>query len=190
MENNAVKLLQERRSIRSIDPERQITEEELQELVKVALNSPSAHNRQLFHFSVVQDAALLDHMADLIRQQMLQGSEEQRKKASAPGYSPLHHAPTVIFVSGQLTASSYIHTDCGIAAGLITAAATEMGLATCITGSSLFMFNSDEGAELKKTLQIPENYQTICTIAVGYRKGDMPQPPAKKSADELITYVR
>lgn len=190
MENNAVKLLQERRSIRTLDPDRQIPEEALQELLKVALNTPSAHNRQLYHFSVVQNAALLDHMADLIRQQMLLGNETQRQKASAPGYSPLHHAPTVIFVSGELTASSYIQTDCGIGVGLIVAAAEEMGLATCVTGSSLFMFNSDEGADLKKTLQIPENYKSICAIAIGYRKGDKPAPPAKKSPEELLAFVR
>lgn len=190
MSNNAVDMLKERRSIRSFDPDRQIPEEILQELIQVALNTPSAHNRQKYHFTVVQDAALLEHMADLIRQQMLQGDEAQQKKASAPGYSPLHHAPTVIFVTGELSASFHTQTDCGIGVGLLAAAAEHLGLASCITGSSLFMFKSDEGAQLRETLQIPEGYQTVCTIALGYRKGDKPAVPAKKSADELITYVR
>ena len=190
MSNHAVELLQERRSIRTIDPDRQIPEDVLQELVKVALNTPSAHNRQKYYFTVVQNAELLEHMAELIRQQMLLGDEAQRQKASAPGYSPLHHAPTVIFISGELSASSYVQTDCGIGAGLIVAAAEQMGLASCVTGSSLFMFQSDEGAELKKTLHIPENYQTVCTVALGYLKGDKPAPPAKKSAEELLSYVR
>lgn len=190
MSDNAVKLLQERRSIRSFDSDRQIPEDVLQELIQVALNTPSAHNRQKYHFTVVQDAALLEHMADLIRQQMLMGDEAQRKKASAPGYSPLHHAPTVIFVTGELSASFHTQTDCGIGVGLLVAAAEHLGLSSCITGSSLFMFKSDEGAQLKETLQIPENYQTVCTIALGYMKGEKPAAPAKKGADELITYVR
>lgn len=190
MSNAAVKLLQERRSIRSFDPDRQIPEEALQELLKVAVNTPSAHNRQKFHFTVVQDAALLEHMADLIRQQMLQGDEAQQKKASTPGYSPLHHAPTVIFITGELSASFHTQTDCGIGVGLLAAAAEQMGISSCITGSSLFMFKSDEGANLKETLQIPENYQTVCTIALGYMKGEKPERPAKKSAEELISYVR
>lgn len=190
MSNHAVDLLQERRSVRSLDPDRQISEEDLQALVKVAMNAPTAHNLQRFHFTVVQNAALLEHMAELIRQHMMQGDEAQRAKASKPGYSPLHHAPTVIFITGELSASFHVQTDCGIAAGLIVAAAEELGLSTCVTGSSLFMFQSDEGAELKKTLQIPENHKTVCTVAVGYLKGEKPQPPAKKSADELVTYVR
>jgi len=52
MSNEAVKLLQERRSIRSFDPNRQISEEDLQALIKVAVNTPSAHNRQKYHFTV------------------------------------------------------------------------------------------------------------------------------------------
>lgn len=190
MSNEAVKKLQERRSIRTIDPDRQVDEATLQEVLKVALNSPTAHNLQRYHFTVVQDAALLSHMADLIREQMLQGNESQREKASKPGYNALHHAPTLIFVSGELSASSYVQTDCGVAAGMITAAAEELGLAACITGSSLFMFKSEDGADLKKTLGIPDNYNTVCTVALGYLKGDKPQPPVKKSAEELITYVR
>jgi len=129
-------------------------------------------------------------MAELIRQQMLQGDEAQRKKASAPGYSPLHHAPTVIFVTGELSASFHTQSDCGIGVGLIVAAAEQMGISSCITGSSLFMFKSDEGETLRKTLQIPENYQTVCTIALGYATGEKPEPPVRKSAEELVTYVR
>ncbi len=190
MENQAVQALLERRSIRNIDPDRQISEEELQTLLKIASTSPSARNNQKYHFTVVQDAKLLDHMADLIRQQMLLGTEDQKKKASAPGYSPLHHAPTVIFITGDLKSSFHVQTDCGIAAGLIVATAEEMGLASCITASSLFMFKSEEGQALQEKLQIPEGYQTVCTIALGYRKGDKPAEPEHKDPAELLTILR
>lgn len=190
MENQAVQALLERRSIRTIDPERQISEEDLQALLRIAVTSPSARNNQKYHYTVVQDPQLLEHMADLIRQQMLLGTEEQKKKASAPGYSPLHHAPTVLFISGDLKSSFHVQTDCGIAAGLVVAAATELGLASCITASSLFMFKSDEGTALKEQLQIPEGYQTVCTIALGYLKGDKPAEPAHKDPAELLSFVR
>ncbi len=191
MSMDAVIRMQERRSVRTIDPDRQIPEDVLNELMKVAINSPTALNLQRFHFTVLQDAGLLEHMAGLIRDNMLvNGNEMQKKKASTPGYSPLHHAPTLIFISGETGASSYVQTDCGIAAGMITAAAEELGLAACITGSSLFMFETEEGEALKKTLGIADNYNTVITVAVGYLKGEKPQPPVKKTAEELITYVR
>ena len=179
--------LKERRSVRSYQP-RQIAEEDLQAILQVVTDGPTAHNKQLYHFTVVQDKALLDRMAENIRQMMLQGNEAQRKKASAPGYSPLHHAPTVIFVSGDLKSSFHVHTDCGIAAGLIAAAATELGVASCITASSLFMFQSPEGEQLRKTLEISEGYQCVCTVALGYYEGEYPPCPEKKT--DLVTYIR
>lgn len=190
MNNPAVQALKERRSIRTFDPDRQVPEELLQELLQVAMNSPTAHNNQKYHFTVVQDPALLEHMAELIRQIMLNGTEAQRTKASKPGYSPLHHAPTVIFITGELDSGFNIQTDCGIAAGMISAAAEHLGLAACVTGSSVFMFKTDAGAALKEKLQIPDNYKTVCTVALGYLQGEKPMPPVKKSADVLISYVR
>ncbi len=189
MNNSAVQALKERRSIRTYDPNRQVPEEVLQEILQVAMNSPTAHNKQKYHFTVVQEPALLEHMADLIRQVMLNGTEEQRAKASKPGYSPLHHAPTVIVITGELDGFN-VQTDCGIAAGMISAAAEHLGLGACVVGSSVFMFKTEEGVELKKTLQIPETYRAVCTVTLGYMEGDKPNPPAKKSAEELISYVR
>lgn len=189
MSNCAVQALKDRRSIRAYDPNRQVPEELLQEILQVAMNSPTAHNKQKYHFTVVQEPALLEHMADLIRQVMLNGTEEQRAKASKPGYSPLHHAPTVIVITGQLDGFN-VQTDCGIAAGMISAAAEHLGLGACVVGSSVFMFKTEESAELKKTLQIPESHSAVCTVTLGYLAGDKPAPPAKKSAEELISFVR
>lgn len=190
MSNCAVQALKDRRSIRAYDPNRQVPEELLQEILQVAINSPTAHNKQKYHYTVVQDPALLEHMADLIRQVMLNGTEEQRAKASKPGYSPLHHAPTVIVITGDIDSGFNVQTDCGIAAGMISAAAEHLGLGACVVGSSVFMFKTEESAALKETLKIPEAYRAVCTVTLGYLEGDKPNPPAKKSAEELISYVR
>ena len=63
MSNCAVQALKDRRSIRAYDPERQVPEELLQEILQVAINSPTAHNKQKYHFTVVQQPELLEHMA-------------------------------------------------------------------------------------------------------------------------------
>ena len=166
-----------------------IEPEKLEQVLEAGRNCPTAHNKQKYHFTVVQQPELLEHMADLIRQVMLNGTEEQRAKASKPGYSPLHHAPTVIVITGLLDGFN-VQTDCGIAAGMISAAAEHLGLGACVVGSSVFMFKTEESAELKKTLQIPEDHSAVCTVTLGYLAGDKPNPPAKKSAEELISYVR
>ena len=53
--------LKERRSVRSYQP-RQIAEEDLQAILQVVTDGPTAHNKQLYHFTVVQDKALLDNI--------------------------------------------------------------------------------------------------------------------------------
>ena len=187
LNEQGLKLIEERRSVRTYE-DRQITEEELQELIKVAVNSPSAHNRQLFLFTVVQNKELLGEMAEAIRQVMLNGTPEQAAKASKPGYSPLHHAPTVIFISGELKSGFNVQSDCGIAAGLLMAAAEQMGLASCMTGSSVFMFRGEDGEDLKKRLGIPDNYQSIGAVALGYLKGEKPAPAERREG--LVNIIR
>ncbi|MCD8375766.1 MAG: nitroreductase family protein, partial [Oscillospiraceae bacterium] len=73
MDNQAVQALLERRSIRSIDPDRQLTPEQLEVFTRIATTSPSARNNQRYHFTVVQNPQLLEHMSELIRQQMMLG---------------------------------------------------------------------------------------------------------------------
>jgi nitroreductase len=182
------KKLEERRSVRSFSS-RQIEEDELQSILRIVQDGPTHHNTQLLHSPVVQDKELLDEMAEKIRQTMLQsGRKDQVEKAGRPGYSPLHHAPTVIFVSGDLKADFHVQTECGIAAGLIVSAATVMGLSSCITASSLFMFRDEYGNKIKKTIGIPEEYQAVLTVALGHCKGDYPAKPEKRA--DMVSYLR
>jgi Fe-S-cluster-containing dehydrogenase component/nitroreductase len=184
----AEKSLEERRSVRNFAPQ-QIGEEELQSILKIVQDGPTHHNTQLLHFSVVQDAALLDEMSEKIRQIMLQsGKEEQIKKASTPGYTPLHHAPTVIFIAGDLKADFHVQTECGIAAGLIVSAASVMGLSSCITASSLFMFRDAYGAKIKEIIGIPDGYQAVVTVALGHLNGEAPKKPEKRK--DMVSFVR
>lgn len=180
-----VKLLEDRRSVRTFKAD-QISKEELESIAKIITNVPTHHNTQKVHFTVVQNKELLDEMAERIRQIMLKGNESQVKKASTPGYSPLHHAPTVIFISGDLKADFHVQTECGIAAGQIVSAAAVMELSACITASSLFMFRGEDGETIKKTLGIPENYHTVVTVAIGYLDGGSPECPDKT---EKVNYI-
>lgn len=48
-----------RRSIRKYNPEKKLTKDEILELVRAASYAPSAHNKQPWHFLVIQDAETL-----------------------------------------------------------------------------------------------------------------------------------
>ena len=57
--NEVLKAIHERRSTRGFN-DVQITEEQLQILIDAALASPTARNTQMWHFSFVQDKAVLN----------------------------------------------------------------------------------------------------------------------------------
>ena len=173
-----IELIKNRRSVRSYKND-MLTDEEMMVLEKVMINVPTHHNTQKVHFSVVTDKELLDEMAEIIRQIMLNGNEAQAKKANTPGYSPLHHAPVVIFVSGELSADFHVQTECGVAAGELVMAAAAMGVESCITASSAFMFRDGQGEAIKKKLGIPDNYHTVISVALGYLEGEKPEQPEK-----------
>lgn len=183
MANDTLNIIRQRRSIRRFKAE-QIAESDLQALLEAAIHAPSAMNQQKWHFTVVQDRGLLDLMVEIVKQNILNtGIDFLVKRASTPGYSTFHHAPTIIMVSGDANAQI----DCGAAAENILIAAESLGLGSCMMTSPALLFASDEGNRLRERLGIPPGYNHICTIALGY-KAETPSMPPRKP--EVITYVR
>ncbi len=186
-QKEALEIIRQRRSIRCYQPQ-QISEEDLGTLLRILVEGPTARNMQKIHFSVVQDAELIDYIAEKVRENMLKnGSPEMVAKANTPGYSPLFHAPTVVFISGDLSGFN-AHTDCGIAAGLLVATASLLGISSCITASSIFLLKEEEGKAVLKRMGVPENYGVVCGVALGYCRGDKPEMPPKRR--DIVTYVR
>jgi nitroreductase len=66
----ALEIIRQRRSIRSYQPQ-QISEEDLNTLLRILVEGPTARNMQKIHFSVVQDAELVDFIAEKGPENML-----------------------------------------------------------------------------------------------------------------------
>ena len=185
--NETLRVINHRRSIRTFKHE-QISESELQVLLEAAIHAPSAANQQRWHFTVVQDKALLDLMVDMVKENAAKlGNEFFVKRVSAPGYHTFHNAPTVIMISGDVKAMC-IQIDCGAAAENILIAAESLNLGACVMASPNLLFMSEKGNELRSRLGIPDGYNHVCTVAVGYRTGDSPPMPPRNT--DVITYVR
>ena len=86
-----------RRSHRGYTPE-QIPEEILDKILTAALESPSARNRQPWHFSVCQDAGLIQEVHDEAARVMGKGGSP---RFADPHFQIFYHAPTVIFIFGE-----------------------------------------------------------------------------------------
>jgi nitroreductase len=137
-----------RKSVRAYD-ERPVPDDVLAKILETARISPSAKNLQPWHFIVVRDPV-------------------KRAELSAGTWARfLKDTPVVIVGCGDRKASPHWNiVDTSIALQTLVLAATSEGLGTCWVGS----FDQDK---VKVLLRIPQNYDVICLIALGYERKKM-----------------
>lgn len=184
--NETIKVIYNRRSIRKYKPQ-QITDSEVKQILDCALYAPNARNQQMWHFTVIQNKDMLDRMVNIIKENIMHsGIEFLIERASAPYYNTFYNAPTVILVTGD-EKTQFVQFECGAAAQNIALAAKSLHIGSCIMTSSGFLFASEKGNELKKELGIPDGYNHICAIALGYKDCENPDAPPRKK--DVINYV-
>lgn len=160
-----------RRSVRTYDS-RPVPEDVLRRVLEAGRLAPSAMNYQPWHFVVVRDP-------------------EKRKALSDGRYAKfLTQSPVVIVGLGDKISSPEWHVvDTTIALQQMVLAATEEGLGTCWIGS----FYEDR---VKEALGVPERYDVVAMLAVGYPK-EKAEPKAKpamaknrKDLEKILSHDR
>lgn len=185
--NETLSVIKNRRSIRDYKT-KQITDSELEEILDSALYAPNSVNQQKWHFTVIQNKDMLDRMVNTIKENILNsGIGPLLQIAKAPDYHTFYKAPTVILISGYEKAP-FIQIDCGLSAQNITLAAESLNIGSCVITSSRLLFVSEKGNEFKKKLGIPDGYNHICTVALGYINGENPTVPPRSK--DVINYVK
>lgn len=186
MLNETLMVIKKRRSIRKYKTE-QIKDSELQAILNTAIYAPNAINQQKWHFTVIQDKSLLNTMVNIIKENIMKsGTDLLIERVNTPDYNTFHHAPTVILISGDKNAHC-IQIDCGMAAQNITLAAESLNIGSCVIASSGFLFASEKGNSLREVLGIPEMYNHICTVALGY-KDELPEAPTRNK--DVFNYIK
>jgi nitroreductase len=185
--NETLSVIKNRRSIRKYKA-KQIGDAELQAIVEAALYAPNAMNQQKWHFTVIQNKAMMDRFVNIIKENIMNsGIEFLIERVKAADYHTFHHAPTVILITGDEQAR-FVHIDCGAALQSIALAAESLNIGSCPVASSGFLFASEKGNELKKELGIPDRYNFICSIVLGYKDGEIPATPPRNK--EAINYIK
>lgn len=175
-----------RRSIRSYKPE-QITPEQLDTIVKCAINAPSALNKQSWEIRVIQSADLLSRInnsfVEKAKGKSLQGSAA---RAQEPGFSVFHGAPTLIIV-GKDKSNPYSAVDCGLLAQNILLSAESMDIGTCTIGNMAGILNDPDSKDFLKEINMPDTHEVVFGIAVGYKNES---PDAKPRDESKVQYIR
>jgi len=185
--NETLKIIKQRRSIRSYKDE-QIKEEELQAVLEAGLFAPNAGD-QAWHFTVIQNKGLLERLNLAAKEAAKQMDfAHLRELGNNEKFNCLYSAPTLIIVSGNEQAPVPLEADCAAATQNLLLAAESIGLGACWIFFVLLAFNSSQGSELRKVLKIPEGYKPYCTAVLGYKKAAAVNVPNRKP--NLITYIR
>ena len=167
MENEVIKALKERRSIRAFKPE-QITDDELKTVLEAGTWAPTARGLQDPWIVAVQDPALLKRICRM--NAAVWGRED---------VDPFYGAPTYVLVFGTADWVNAVP-DGSLVLGNMMLAAHAIGLGSCWINREREMFATDEGKALMAELGLPEGLIGIGALALGYPAAPPKEPKPRK----------
>ncbi|UZW14891.1 nitroreductase family protein [Clostridium pasteurianum] len=177
--SETLQTIKERRSIRNFKDE-QVKEQDLQAVLEAGLYAPSAMNEQSWHFTVIQNTELLKKFTQIAKNTFAKSDVEHFKSLSKnDNYKVFYNAPTAIVISGNVNALN-TEADTAAATENMLLAAKALGLGSCWIGSMPFIFENAQNEDFKKELGIPEGYNPINSIALGYAANENAKAPARR----------
>lgn len=171
--NNFYELIRDRRSIRSFDPDKIVSDEELDRILDAGRMAPTASNRQPVKFHLVKDKKVL------------------AKLHKCYSRSWFHNAPSILILTGRRDDAwvrSYdgynsLEIDAAIMMDHMILAAESEGVSTC------WIIAFDPAVVIDvlglKDGEIPLIMTPLGYFPDGYEKREMPE---RKSLKELVTW--
>lgn len=174
--------------MRRLDPDREVSDQDLLKVVEAATKGPTGGNRQHVRWLIVRDPERKRRLGRLYREcaeQALRTYEEDAKtnpvaarmlKSSWHLADHMGDAPAIVVgcAPGQAQASVFP------GAQNLMLAARALGLGTTLT--TIHRCNEDK---VKQLLGIPEDVSTFCLIPIGYplgKWGEAPRRPVRELA--------
>ena len=153
-----------RRSVRKYNPNKKLTHEEILELIRAASYAPSAHNKQPWHFLVIEDQEALRTM-----------------RSVQPWTSFAKDASCVIVVCADTEETfhrekegwNYAQIDGALAAQNLLLACHARGLGACFCGAAPMPMVIDN---LRQKFNMPETMLPIAIVPIGYPEECPNQP--------------
>jgi len=176
-----------RRATRAFTPE-PVDQAQIRWLIDLAVQAPSAVNRQTWSFSVVRDRDLMRKISDASKRHLLQTSpagvltDELSQMLGNAEFHIFYHAPAMILISG-IAGDPWSQIDCALAAENLMLAACDAGLGTCWIGFAQGWLGTEEG---RATLDLPASSVPVAPIIVGHPAAPAQPVPRKKPAIDWI----
>ena len=176
MDNEVLKALRERRSVRAYRPE-QIKDEDLKAVLDAGTYAPTGMGWQDPWIVAVQDP---ETVAQLVR---------MNAKVMGTTSNPYYGAPTIVLVFASPTDKvSFSICDGSLVLGNMMIAAHSIGLGSCWINREREMFETDEGKALMRSFGLPDGLIGIGSIALGYAA--VPPSQAKPRKPDYYRIVK
>ena len=164
-EDKDIRLLKERRSIRSYDS-RPIEDDILTKILDTARWCWSAVNRQPWKFYVIRNKELISKVA---------------KECTTGPFAA--EAPVLVALVGDVdTQPNWYIQDLSFVSLQLALAAWTFGIGTCFIGN----INREK---VKELLNLKERDYLLTVLPLGYPYGGIPEPRPRKSLEEIVEYL-
>ena len=166
-----------RRSVRSYDGSKTISEAQVREVLAAAQEAPSWINYEPAKYYVAMSAGKIAAVKEAVGR-----NKDRLDGVSALIVSTFERSKSG-FVDGvqrDPIGDIWGGHDCGLSTAFLILKARAMGFDTLIMGGR-------DADALRATFSIPENETVMAVIALGYRKGE-PQRPERRPFDEVVKF--
>lgn len=172
--NETIKTILSRRSVRSYQP-KQITDEELNIILKAGTYAPSAMNQQSSHFTVIQNEELMKELVAL--------GKEVREQDTNPFYD----APTVVLVFAKKDNIAPVQ-DASLAIQNMFLASASLNIGSCWINCVNRIFSTDKGKEFQRRIGVSEEYMSVGSCILGYPEGNIKEAAPRK--EDFINIIK
>ena len=164
--DEALKLIESRRSIRSYKPD-MVPDDLIDKVIEAGTFAATGGGRQSPIIIAVKDRKTRDKLSKLNADIM--GAETD----------PFYGAPLVLIVLADRSSSTYLY-DGSLVMRNLMLAAHALGLGSCWIHRAKEEFDRPEGKEILKDLGITGDYEGIGHCILGYIDGDVPEAKPRK----------
>ena len=175
--NQTINDLKTRRSIRKFK-DKQITDEELKLILEAGTYAPTGRGLQSPKIVVIQNPDTIKEFSAWNRSFFPGDVPED--------LDPFYGAKTLLIVLADSEIPTYVEDGASVLSVLVNAAHA-VGVASCWIHRARDEFETEKGKELLKKWNIPDSYEGIGHVVLGYGDMDNPMPLPRK--EDYIHYV-
>ena len=175
--NETIKSLKTRRSIRKFRDE-QISDDELKAILEAGTYAPTARGAQSPKIIVIQKSETIKEFS--------QWNKKFFPSDVPDDFDPFYGAKTLLIVLADSKMPTFVEDGSSVLAVLVNAAHA-VGVASCWIHRAREEFASPKGKEFLKEWGIPESYEGIGHVVLGYSDMENPKPAHRKN--DYIYYI-